>query len=245
VVEFDRSMLSESFRILTSNLKFISNLKKDGNVIFVTSSIKGEGKTFVSTNLAITLSSFGKKVVLIGADLRNPQLHKTLDLKKVLVKGVTNYLYDDKLTSEDIITKSLENELNLDIIISGIIPQNPAELLSNGRFEQLLSELRDKYEYIIVDTAPTILVTDTSLILGLAETILYVTRADFTEKTLLKYISNFKKLNNISNMGIILNNIEINKRYGYKYNYGYNYGYGNQEVLTKKNIFKKIKEFFS
>jgi Mrp family chromosome partitioning ATPase len=168
-----------------------------------------------------------------------------LDLKKVLVKGVTNYLYDDKLTSEDIITKSLENELNLDIIISGIIPQNPAELLSNGRFEQLLSELRDKYEYIIVDTAPTILVTDTSLILGLAETILYVTRADFTEKTLLKYISNFKKLNNISNMGIILNNIEINKRYGYKYNYGYNYGYGNQEVLTKKNIFKKIKEFFS
>jgi Mrp family chromosome partitioning ATPase len=166
-------------------------------------------------------------------------------LKKVLVKGVTNYLYDDKLTSEDIITKSLENELNLDIIISGIIPQNPAELLSNGRFEQLLSELRDKYEYIIVDTAPTILVTDTSLILGLAETILYVTRADFTEKTLLKYISNFKKLNNISNMGIILNNIEINKRYGYKYNYGYNYGYGNQEVLTKKNIFKKIKEFFS
>jgi Mrp family chromosome partitioning ATPase len=162
-----------------------------------------------------------------------------------LVKGVTNYLYDDKLTSEDIITKSLENELNLDIIISGIIPQNPAELLSNGRFEQLLSELRDKYEYIIVDTAPTILVTDTSLILGLAETILYVTRADFTEKTLLKYISNFKKLNNISNMGIILNNIEINKRYGYKYNYGYNYGYGNQEVLTKKNIFKKIKEFFS
>jgi capsular exopolysaccharide synthesis family protein len=245
VVEFDRSMLSESFRILTSNLKFISNLKKDGNIIFVTSSVKGEGKTFVSTNLAITLSSFGKKVVLIGADLRNPQLHKTLDLKKVLVKGVTNYLYDDKLTSEDIITKSLENELNLDIIISGIIPQNPAELLSNGRFEQLLSELRDKYEYIIVDTAPTILVTDTSLILGLAETILYVTRADFTEKTLLKYISNFKKLNNISNMGIILNNIEINKRYGYKYNYGYNYGYGNQEVLTKKNIFKKIKEFFS
>jgi Mrp family chromosome partitioning ATPase len=166
-------------------------------------------------------------------------------LQKVLVKGVTNYLYDDKLTSKDIITKSLENELNLDIIISGIIPQNPAELLSNGRFEQLLSELRDKYEYIIVDTAPTILVTDTSLILGLAETILYVTRADFTEKTLLKYISNFKKLNNISNMGIILNNIEINKRYGYKYNYGYNYGYGNQEVLTKKNIFKKIKEFFS
>jgi len=245
VTILDRSMLSESFRILASNIKFVSSLKDEGNVIYITSSIKGEGKTFVSTNLAITLSSYGKKVVLVGADLRNPQLHNTLDLKRVLVKGVTNYLHDTTLTVDDIITKNIEENSNLDVIISGIIPQNPAELLSNGRFEMLLKELKTRYEYIIVDTAPTVLVTDTSLILALADVILYVTRADFTEKKLLKFISNFKKLNTIKTMGIILNNIELNNRYGYKYNYGYNYGYDNQDYNIKnRNVFKKIKGFF-
>lgn len=237
----DRSMLSESFRILSSNIKYITLPKKEGNIIFVTSSVKGEGKTFVSTNLAITLSSFSKKVILVGADLRNPQLHKSLDLKKVLVKGVTNYLFDSKLTVDDIITKNIEKDSNLDVIISGIIPQNPAELLSNGRFALLLDELRKRYEYVIVDTAPTVLVTDTSLILGLADTILYVTRANFTEKRLLKFIANFKKLNDVKDMGIILNNIEQNKRYGYKYNYGYNYGYGEQ-ANQKISFFKKLRE---
>lgn len=245
VRSLDRSMLSESFRILASNIKYVSSLKDEGNVIYVTSSIKGEGKTFVSTNLAITLSSYGKKVVLVGADLRNPQLHNSLDLKKVLVRGVTNYLHDTALTVDDIITKNIEEDSNLDVIISGIIPQNPAELLSNGRFEMLLKELKTQYEYIIVDTAPTVLVTDTSLILELADIILYVTRADFTEKKLLKFISNFKKLNTIKTMGIILNNIELNNRYGYKYNYGYNYGYDNQHYdKNNKSIFKKIRGIF-
>lgn len=241
VAFLDRSMLSEAFRILSSNIKHIAPLKKEGNVIFVTSSVKGEGKTFVSTNLALTLASFGKKVVLVGADLRNPQLHNSLDLKKVLVKGVTNYLHDSKLTVDDIITKDIEDGINLHYIISGIIPQNPAELLSNGRFEILLDELRPRYEYVIVDTAPTVLVTDTSLILGLADILLYVTRANFTEKRLLKFITNFKKLNDIKSMGIILNNIEQNKRYGYKYNYGYNYGYGEDYKKDGKSFGKKIK----
>ncbi len=237
----DRSMLSESFRILSSNIRHITLPKKESNVIFVTSSVKGEGKTFVSTNLAIILSSFDRKVVLVGADLRNPQLHKSLDLKKVLVKGVTNYLIDNKTTVDDIIAKNIEKDSNLDVIISGIIPQNPAELLSNGRFEMLLNELRKRYEYVIVDTAPTVLVTDTSLILGFVDTVLYVTRANFTEKRLLKFIANFKKFNDVKNMGIILNNIEQNKLYGYKYNYGYNYGYGEQ-TNQYISFFKKLQE---
>lgn len=244
VAHLDRSMLSEAFRILSSNIKHIAPLKKEGNVIFVTSSVKGEGKTFVSTNLALTLASFGKKVVLVGADLRNPQLHNSLDLKKVLVKGVANYLNDSKLTIDDIITKDIEDDVNLHFIISGIIPQNPAELLSNGRFELLLDELRSRYEYIIVDTAPTVLVTDTSLILGLTDILLYVTRANFTEKRLLNFISNFKKLNDIKNMGIILNNIEQNKRYGYKYNYGYNYGYNDQEYKEVSFLKRVTKSLF-
>jgi capsular exopolysaccharide synthesis family protein len=205
--------------------------------------VKGEGKTFVSTNLAITLASFGKKVILVGADLRNPQLHSTFDVKKSLVKGVTHYLFDDRITTKDIIIPNLEKDSNLDIIISGIIPQNPAELLSNGRFELLLSELANSYEYVIVDTAPNVVVTDTSLILELADIVLYVTRSNFTEKRLLKYISDFKKLNAIKSMGLILNNIELNNKYGYKYNYGYNYGYRDQEEIDgKESIFKKFKE---
>lgn len=242
----DRSLLSESFRILSSNIKHILSLKKEGNVIFVTSSVKGEGKTFISTNLAIALASFGKKVVLVGADLRNPQLHNSLDLRKVLIKGVTNYLNDTKLNVDDIISKDIEEDTNLHVIISGLIPQNPAELLSNGRFESMLSELRSRYEYVIVDTAPTILVTDTSLILGLADTILYVTRANFTDKSLLKFIANFKKLNNIKSMGIILNNIGQNKKYGYKYNYGYNYGYSDEKNRNGgKGLIKRLKDFLN
>nr|WP_165570806.1 tyrosine-protein kinase family protein [Flavobacterium aquatile] len=245
VSHLDRSVLSESFRILSSNIKHISPSKEEGTVIFVTSSVKGEGKTFVSTNLALTLASFGKKIVLVGADLRNPQLHRSLDLKKLLVKGVTNYLFDAKLTSDDIITKNLEEDSNLHVIISGIIPENPAELLSNGRFEILLEELRSKYDYIIVDTAPTVLVTDTSLILGFADTVLYVARANFTEKRLLKFIINFKKLNTIKSMGIILNNVEQNKKYGYKYNYGYGYGYGYEDGTIEDNLWKRTKHILS
>ena len=242
VAHLDRSVLSESFRILASNIKYIAPLKKDGNIIYITSSVKGEGKTFVSTNLAITLASFGKKVILVGADLRNPQLHNTFDVKKTFAQGVTHYLYDDKITTKDIIIHNLEKDSNLDIIISGIIPQNPAELLSNGRFELLLSELAKSYDYVIVDTAPNVVVTDTSLILESADMVLYVTRSNFTEKRLLKYISDYKKLNEIKNMGLILNNIEQNNKYGYKYNYGYNYGYGNQEGKNvKKSIFKRFK----
>ncbi len=242
VAHLDRSILSESFRILASNIKYIAPLKKDGNIIYVTSSVKGEGKTFISNNLAITLSSFGKKVILVGADLRNPQLHNTFDVKKNLV-GVTHYLYDDKITTKDIIIPNLEKDSSLDIIISGIVPQNPAELLSNGRFELLLSELANNYEYVIVDTAPNVVVTDTSLILELADIVLYVTRSNFTEKRLLKYISDFKKLNAIKSMGLILNNVELNNKYGYKYNYGYNYGYRDQEENDgKESVFKKFKE---
>lgn len=243
VAHLDRSILSESFRILSSNIKYISPLKKDGNIIFVTSSVKGEGKTFVSTNLAITLSSFGKKVVLVGADLRNPQLHNSLDLKNKSIKGVTNYLHDDKTTLNDIVIHNVEKDMDLDIIVSGIIPQNPAELLSNGRFQLLLGELKNSYEYVIVDTAPNVMVTDTSLILELADIVLYVTRSNFTEKRLLKFISEFKKLNAVKSMGLILNNVEQNNRYGYKYNYGYNYGYGNQEDNNvKKSVIKQLKE---
>lgn len=247
----DRSVLSEAFRILRTNINFIVPIKEDnlGSVLFVTSTIKGEGKTFVSLNTAITLSTLNKKVILVGADLRNPQLHKQLNIDRSSLKGVANYLHDTVVNIEDIKVKDISNNLKFDIIFSGTIPPNPSELLSNGRFELLLNELKKEYDYVIVDTAPTLLVTDTTLITQLADAILYVTRANYTDRKLFAFISELKKLNNIQNMGIVLNNVGDNKGYGYgysyrySYNYGYGYGYSSDENKHNISLKHKIKKY--
>lgn len=250
VIQFlDRSVLSESFRILRTNINFLApvGLNK-GSVLFVTSSIKGEGKTFVSLNLAITLSTLGKKVILVGADLRNPKLHKNLNLDRSNGIGVTNFLIDDSIKIDKVKAKNLPNNIKFDIIFSGIIPPNPAELLSNGRFEFLLEELKKEYDYVIVDTAPTLLVTDTTLVIQLSDIVLYVARANFTEKKLLKYIAGLKDLNSIKNMGIVLNNVgeEKSNSYGYGYSYNYGYGYGYENDNSKKDtLISKVKKWFA
>ena len=247
----DRSVLSEAFRILRTNINFIVPIKEDnlGSVLFVTSTIKGEGKTFVSLNTAITLSTLNKKVILVGADLRNPQLHKQLNIDRSSLKGVANYLHDTVVNIEDIKVKDISNNLKFDIIFSGTIPPNPSELLSNGRFELLLNELKKEYDYVIVDTAPTLLVTDTTLITQLADAILYVARANYTDRKLFAFISELKKLNNIQNLGIVLNNVGDNKGYGYgysyrySYNYGYGYGYSSDENKHNVTWKHKIKKY--
>ena len=229
----DRSVLAEAFRILRTNITYLMPIKSDGEcpVIFITSSIKGEGKTFVSVNLALTLSSMDKKVLLIGADLRNPQLHKYLNLNKKRI-GLSNYLYDTKTDWKSLINEKFFNNEFIDIIFSGSVTPNPAELLSNGRFEELLNILKKEYDYVIVDTAPTILVADTLLISQLSDLTVYLTKADFTDKKLLTYSLDLKVQGKLKNMAYIINNIGNSKGYGY--NYGYNYGYGDDDGIVPK-----------
>jgi capsular exopolysaccharide synthesis family protein len=226
----DRSAVAESFRILSSNVDYILpvNDNKKGRVVYCTSTIKGEGKTYVSLNLSLALSSINKKVLLIGADLRNPQIHTHIKEDKHK-PGLSNYLHDVNYDWKNSLIQGFEKHPNHSIILSGSIPPNPAHLLTNGRFKKLIEEAKDHYDYIIVDTAPTILVTDTMLISQLADATIYLARANYTEKNLLKYSKELEETGKLKNMAYVINSVGASKSYGYGYNYGYNYGYGSKE----------------
>ena len=259
----DRSVLAEAYRSVRTNLNYLlpPTDKNIGHVIFSTSSVKGEGKTFNAINLALIMTQLKKKAIIIGADLRNPQLHKYVGLKKEK-NGLTNYLYDHDTDYKSIISKNILNNKYLDVIISGAIPPNPAELLSNGRLEELINILKLEYDYIIIDSAPTLLVTDTLLITNLADLVIYVTRADMTEKHIVEYSRDLHIQGKIKNMAYIVNSVGLIYVYGYKYkynysygygynyNYGYGYGYGDDdeynysEKSTFEKIFSKLKETF-
>ncbi|WP_420601465.1 GumC family protein [Flagellimonas sp.] len=235
VVKNDRSVLAESLRILRTNLDYLMKSKKNGkkgNVIFVTSSVPGEGKTFVSSNLAMILSSTNKKVILIGADIRNPKLHnffadgntKRSTTEQSLRRnfGLTEYLYDNTLDSTQIISSEVVNDNYIDVIYSGKTPPNPAELLLSERLSDLISEVSQKYDYVIVDTAPVMVVTDTLLISHNANQIIYVTRAGVTETKALEFPLKLKEEGKLKGLSFVVNDVkETNLGYGGKYGYGY------------------------
>ncbi len=226
----DRSGTAEAFRLVRTNLEFmLANNKDTSKVITVTSTIGNEGKTFIALNLAKTIAASDKKVVLLGLDLRAPTISKTLKLKKGI--GVTHFITDSNVTLKDIISP-IPNTDNLDLITSGIIPPNPAELLMSERLEVLFLELKEKYDYIIVDTSPLSLVTDTLILNKFSSLFVYVVRADFLDRRMLnvpKVIHAEKKL---SNMSILINGIKQNHN-----NYGYGYGYGSD---AQKPWYKKM-----
>lgn len=222
----DRSALAESFRILSSNVNYLLPLTEDttsGKVIYCTSTIKGEGKTYISINLSLALSSLNKKVLLIGADLRNPQIHTQINVDKNAA-GLSNYLHDQSFDWKSNLIKGFDRHPNHDTLLSGSIPPNPSSLLTNGRFKDLIEEAKALYDYVVVDTAPTILVTDTMLISQLADVTVYIARANFTDKKLLNFSKDLFESGKLKNMAYVLNGVGHNKSYGY--NYGYNYGYG-------------------
>ena len=234
----------EAFRTLAHNTNFITPYtdNKEGKVLFVTSAIKGEGKTFVSFNLANAYAHLDKKVIVIGADFRNPQLHKYLDNTVKESKGFSNYLHDGSLDWKDFLCNSGETEFAFDILLSGIMPPNPTLLLSNQRFKTFIDEARTLYDIIIFDTPPTLLVSDTLMISKYADTTLFVVRSGKTEKNLVSYSNKLNKDKKIINMGYIINDIDFSSSYGYSYNYGYGYGYGKdiektswlQKLIKKK-----------
>lgn len=216
----DVSPLAESFRILVTNIRFMLPKKEGAKVIFVTSSVKGEGKTFVSVNLSLALANAQSKVLVIGSDIRNPQLQRYNPAMKG-AKGLAEYLHSDVDDAYSIIHPSGFNP-HCDFIYSGSIPPNPADLLQNGRYEQLLETLKNDYHYIILDTAPLMLVTDSLLIADVADATVYVTRSEVTEKAYIEFANNQIDSLKIKNVGFVLNDVhKTNFGYGNKYGYGY------------------------
>ena len=235
----DHSILAESFRILRTNLQYLFINKLEGSekckTIFVTSSIKGEGKTFVAFNLALTLAQTGKKVVLVGGDIRNPQLQRYLPDNLRSKKGLTEFIVYKDLQAADVTSQSEHNE-NLSIVLSGSIPPNPAELLMQKRTGKLFEELKETYDYVILDTAPSMLVTDTILINKFADITLYVVRAGITDKRLLDFPQDAINDGRLANVAVVLNNVNLNN-FGYGNKYGYAYAREEQSFL--KRILKR------
>jgi tyrosine-protein kinase Etk/Wzc len=234
-----RGIFAESSRVIRSNISFKLN-REQSNVILCTSSIKGEGKTLTAFNTAASYVATGKKVLLIGADLRNPQLHTLINIdRKSNLKGLSTLIANASLeVSKDTIeTLDLFNN-QLDILLSGPIPPNPAELLNSKVFSNLLAELKKSYDYIIIDSAPLVLVSDTLPLLEQADLVLYTSRAHYTDKKLIPFIKGLVEDKKATNIGIVFNGIKAGAssyyKYGYsyrysyqyKYNYGYGYGYG-------------------
>ncbi|HDZ03933.1 hypothetical protein LCGC14_0198930 [marine sediment metagenome] len=236
IINDDRSVLAEALRIIRANLDFLiktkhASDKNKNNIIYVTSSTPGEGKTFVSSNLSMILASTDKKVLLVGADIRNPKLYTffsgdSVDKLKTPSRnkdaGLTEYLLDDAISVKDIIRPMLVHHNTIDVIYSGKIPPNPAELLMSSKVEELLAEVSEMYDYVIVDTAPMMVVSDTLLIAPYANHIIYVTRAGVTDETAVKFPLNLREEGKLKGVSFVVNDVSLDSLgYGGKYGYGY------------------------
>jgi len=219
-----KSVVFEGFRALRSNLNFF-NTNADNKVYLVTSSISGEGKTYIAENLAIVFAKSGKKTLVIGADLRRPQLYTDFSLKNIL--GMTNHLLGDKSLNEVIIKTDVEN---LDILISGPVPANPSDALLSEKFKLMLDSLKEQYDIIVLDTPPLGLVADALTLMNYSDINLYVVRQSYTEKGLLAYVNDLFIKNRVGSIQIVFNDV---KEGSGAYGYGYSYGYGNKYGYTQ------------
>ena len=237
VHENKNNLMEEIFRSLRTNLQFL--LKEHDKVIMFTSTISSEGKTFIASNVAISFALLGKKVVLVGLDIRKPRLAELFEIDNYN-HGITNLLVKDEVNWNNVkeqITPSGIND-NLDILMAGPVPPNPGELVTRESLEQTIEHLKEHYDYILLDTAPVGLVTDTLSLGRISNATVYVCRADFTQKASFGLINSLSMEKKLPNMSIVLNGVDLSKKkYGYYYGYG-KYGkygkYGNYAMYGSK-----------
>ena len=232
-----RSFVAEEFRKLRISLSFLG-IDSSHKKILITSSISGEGKSFISANLAVSLSLSGKKVVLVDMDLNNPTINKILNVNRE--EGVTEFLEGEKDPEQ--IIKHVEAHENLFFVSAGVVlPENPSELLANGKVNELINYLENVFDLVIIDTSPIVLVTDGYLLTGLCDATLYVIRHKYTPKMLIKRIDENNHINPINNPAIIFNGVKMRGFFKNNYGYGYDYVYGNKE--RKKESKKPIAKY--
>jgi capsular exopolysaccharide synthesis family protein len=247
--ENKNNIMEETFRTIRTNILFM--LEKDQKVILFSSTQPGEGKSFVAANFATSLAYLGKKVVVVGMDIRKPGLNKAFGLN-LHAKGITNYLSNpDQVNLLDMIQKSPYSD-NLDILLGGTVPPNPTELVARPILDKAIEQLKSIYDYVILDTAPIGMVTDTAIIGRVADMCVYVCRADVTPKASYQFINILQKNNTFPKLATIINGIDMTKRknsYGYDFgrkygyghgkHYGYGYGYGYGYEAENENDDKK------
>ena len=223
VHENQNNQMEEIFRSMRTNLQFM--LKEGQKVVLFTSSTSGEGKTFNAANLSVSFGLLGKKVILVGLDIRRPRLAELFGINDHK-HGITNLLVKDNPTAEELQEQILPSGVNknLDLLMAGPIPPNPAELIARNSLDIIINLLKEKYDYIMIDTAPVGLVTDTLQIARVVDASIYMCRADYTPKSSFNLINALANENKFPNMAIVLNGIDMSKRkYSYYYGYG---GYG-------------------
>lgn len=244
VRENKNDIMEETFRGLRTNLLFM--LEKGQKVILFSSTQPGEGKSFVAGNTAVSLAFLGKKVIVVGMDIRKPGLNKVFNLSR-RAEGITNYLSDpEHINLMDMVQHS-DISPNLDILPGGPVPPNPTELVARTVLEDAINQLKERYDYVILDTAPIGMVTDTAIIGRVADICVYVCRADVTPKAGYRYINVLRDEHKFPKLATVINDIDMSKRknsygygygakygYGKGYGYGYGYGYGFDSQNSKK-----------
>ena len=242
VFENQNTLMSETFRHIRTNLQFM--LENDQKVILVTSTVSGEGKSFISSNLAISLSLLGKRVIIVGLDIRKPGLNKIFNIPRK-EQGITQYLSNPEKNLIDFVQPS-DVSKNLYILPGGIVPPNPTELLARDGLDKAIETLKKNFDYVILDTAPAGMVTDTLLVGRVADLSVYVCRADYSRKAEFTLINELAADNKLPNICTIINGLDLKKKkYGYYYGYGkygkyygygkrYGYGYGYGEHTVKE-----------
>ena len=233
---------SELFRLLRAKLQFTLDHPTE-KVILVTSTISGEGKTFVGINLSVMLSLSEKKVLIIGMDLRKPQLAKYFGIE--FKDGITAYLSGQITDYKSLLYKNIEFPL-LDVLPAGVIPPNPNELIMKKRFDSLLDELKKQYDYIVIDSAPVGVVSDSYLIDRVSDLTLYVCRARYTDKRTIEFINRIQDEKSLKRLFLVVNDVDLDsnkyayhRKYGYGYGkqrYGYGYGYGKKKTDTENDV---------